>query len=304
MIDRLTLDQLRVLVAVSTAGSFSAAGRSLGRVQSAISQTIKALEETQGVELFDRTSHRPRLTPVGQVLLEQARLVLANADRFQAIAAGTRIGLEPALALALDPLVPTEPLIDSLRALRDSFPDLPVSFSTEGIGGAARRLREGSASLAFCLFLSAIPDDLLAYSLTDLVLVAVATPDHPLAGLRRRVERVDLEGYVQLVLSDDLGIEGPSYGVVGSRVWRFVDLGRRLDFLLAGFGWCKMPQYLVEEHIRAGSLVRLDIADETIVPTATLPVYAAHVRDRPLGRGGSWLLDDLRSRLARREPPE
>ena len=40
MIDSLTLDQMRVLVAVADAGSFSAAARKLGRVQSAISQSI------------------------------------------------------------------------------------------------------------------------------------------------------------------------------------------------------------------------------------------------------------------------
>ena len=41
MIDPLTLDQMRVLVAVAEAGSFSAAARRLGRVQSAISQSIQ-----------------------------------------------------------------------------------------------------------------------------------------------------------------------------------------------------------------------------------------------------------------------
>ena len=41
------------------------------------------------------------------------------------------------LSLAIDPLAPAAPLIDSLRALRDTFPDLPVSFSTEGVGGVA-----------------------------------------------------------------------------------------------------------------------------------------------------------------------
>ncbi len=38
------------------------------------------------------------------------------------------MGLEPVLTLGIDPLVPTAPLIDSLPALRLSFPDLPVSF--------------------------------------------------------------------------------------------------------------------------------------------------------------------------------
>ena len=65
MIGNLTLDQLRVLVTISDAGSFSAAARSLGRVQSAVSQAVKTLEDTQGIELFDRNKYRPTLTAVG-----------------------------------------------------------------------------------------------------------------------------------------------------------------------------------------------------------------------------------------------
>ncbi len=299
LIGSLTLDQLRVLVTIDDAGSFSAAGRSLGRVQSAISQAVRTLEETQGVALFDRTRHKPTLTPVGRALVEQARTILASADRFEAIAAGTRVGLEPTLTIAIDPLVPTEPLIDSLRALRDTFTGLPVSFSTEGLGGAERRLRADSASLAFCLLLPPVPDDLIAYPLIDLSLVAVAASDHPLVRLGRKLDRADLEAHVQLVLSDALSTDGPNHGVISSRVWRFVDLARRLDFLVAGFGWCKMPPFVVEPYLRDGRLVELDIADESLSPVGTLPVYAAHVRGRPLGRGGKWLLDDLRKRLTR-----
>ena len=299
MIGSLTLDQLRVLVAISDAGSFSAAGRLLGRVQSAISQAVKTLEEIQQVEIFDRTHQRPTLTPIGQVLVDQARMILASADRFEAIAAGTRSGLEPSLTLAIDPLVPTTPLINSLRALRHTFPDLPVSFSTEGVGGAERRLRANSAALAFCLLLPSVPDDLMAYPLVDLKLVPVAAADHPLARMGRKLERADFETHVQLVLSDTLGTEGPSYGVIGHRVWRFVDLGRRLDFLLAGFGWCKMPPFIIDPYLADGRLVKLSIADQSISPTGTLPIYAAHVRGRPLGRGGSWLLDDLQKRLTK-----
>ncbi len=55
MIDPLTLDQMRILVAVTEAGSFSAAARKLGRVQSAISQSIQTLETTLRVTLFDRS---------------------------------------------------------------------------------------------------------------------------------------------------------------------------------------------------------------------------------------------------------
>ena len=294
MIGNLSLDQLRVLVAIADTGSFSAAGRRIGRAQSAISQAVAGLEGTQGVQLFDRSGHRPQLTEVGRLLVEQARVVLASAARFEAVAANTRAGLEPELALAIDPLVPSAPLIESLRALRDAYPDLPVSFSTEGLGGAERRLRQGVAALAICLLLPATPDDIAALPLLAVKLAPVVASDHPLARLNRPITRADLEPHVQLVLSDPIDTTGPSYGLASARLWRFVDLQRRLDMLLAGFGWCRMPEHLILQPLLEGRLLRLEIADDGA--REDLTIYAAHMRDRPLGPAGRWLLNDLKLR--------
>jgi len=297
MIGSLTLDQLRVLVTIADTGSFSAAGRQLRRAQSAISQAVATLESVQGVTLFDRGGHRPRLTAVGQVLVDQARRVLATARQFEAVAASTREGLEPELALAIDPLVPTGPLIASLRALGERYPDLPVTFSTEALGGALRRLRAQSAALAVCLLLPVVPDDVAAFALMRVPLRPVVACAHPLARLGRPAERGDLAPWVQLVLSDPADAGGPNYGVAGDKLWRFVDLGRRLDFLLAGFGWCRMPAHLVEEHLASGRLVKLELAEDA-TPAQGLTIHAAHLRDREPGPAARWLLDDLRMRLA------
>lgn len=176
MIGSLTLDQLRVLVAIADSGSFSAAARRLGRVQSAISQMIRTLEHTQGVTLFDRSAHKPRLTAIGSMMVDQARLVLSSAQRFESLALGARTGWETELPLAIDPLIPTQPLIASLRALRETYMDVPVTFRNEGLGGAERRLREGGATLGVCLLLPSVPDDLMAYPLMDLQLLPVESP--------------------------------------------------------------------------------------------------------------------------------
>lgn len=296
VIGGLTLDQLRVLVTIADTGSFSAAGRRLSRVQSAISQAVATLEAIQGVTLFDRSGHRPRLTDTGRVLVDQARLVLASAARFEAVAASTSGGLEPELALAIDPLVPTEPLIESLSALSDRFPALPVSFSTEGLGGSLRRLRSDSAALAICLLLPSVPEDIAAYPLLRIGMKAVVAPQHPLATLGRPATASDLEPHVQLVLSDPLDQPGPSYGLSSARLWRFVDLARRLDFVLAGFGWCRMPEHLIAGAVAMGALKVIEIQDDP-TPREGLTIHAAHKRERVLGPAGRWLLDDLQRRL-------
>jgi DNA-binding transcriptional LysR family regulator len=285
-------------VMIAETGSFSAAGRKLGRVQSAISQTIATLEDAQGVTLFDRSGHRPVLTDVGRVMVAEARTVLSGAARFEALAAGTREGLEPELAVAIDPMVPTAAFIDSLHALRAEFPHLPVTFSTEGLRGAERRLRRGDAALALCALLPSVPSDITALSLVDVAMVPVVSSAHPLAALGRPATRGDLDDHVQLVLSDPADPEGPSYGVVGSKIWRFVELGRRLDFLLAGLGWCRMPHDLVDPFVADGRLALLTIEDDPARATVSLTIYAAHMRDRALGKAGRWLLEDLRTRLS------
>ena len=106
MIDSLTLDQMRVLVAVADAGSFSAAARKLGRVQSAISQSIQTLEATLGLVLFDRSGKMPQLTDAGKALVGDARALIAGARAIRARAQSMAEDVEPELTLAVDSMLP------------------------------------------------------------------------------------------------------------------------------------------------------------------------------------------------------
>lgn len=294
MLGTLTLDQLRVLVTIEETGSFSAAGRKLQRAQSAISHAVQTLEQMQRVQLFDRSSRAPVLTEAGRALVAQARQVLRQADLFERSASAIAEGLEPELTFAVDGMVPTGPVIDGLAALQKRFPDLAVTLFTEALGGAERRVRAGAATLGLCVMFPNQEQDLQAYPVTSIELVPVAAPSHPLATETRRLEREVLAEHVQLVLTDPESSGGPSYSVVSPRIWRFVDLGRRLDFLLAGFGWATMPLHLVEEHLAAGRLKRLPINDPAVLPGA-IPIYAAHRRNHPLGIAARFLLEELQS---------
>jgi len=288
----LTLDQLRVLVTIEETGSFSAAGRKLKRAQSAISHAVMTLENLQRVQLFDRSGRAPVLTDAGRVLATQARQVLRQAELFERTASAIAGGLEPELTFSVDSMVPTDPVIRTLGALQRRFPDLAVTLFTEALGGAERRVRSGSAALGLCMLFPTQAQDLQAYQVTAIELVPVVAPSHPLARETRRLEREVLAEHVQLVLTDPENQGGPSYSVVSPRVWRFVDLGRRLDFLLAGFGWATMPLHLVEQHLRTGALRRLPIEDLSILP-GSIPIYAVHQRARPLGAAARSLLEDL-----------
>jgi DNA-binding transcriptional LysR family regulator len=101
MLDGVSLDYLRIFVAVTDAGSFSAAGRRLGRAQSVVSQALANLEGQLGVPLFRRTGRLPELTPEGKSLLAKAREIVAGADSLKADARALAAGLEPELSVVM-----------------------------------------------------------------------------------------------------------------------------------------------------------------------------------------------------------
>jgi DNA-binding transcriptional LysR family regulator len=295
MIDPLTLDQMRILVAVADTGSFSAAARKLGRVQSAVSQSIQTLETTLRLTLFDRSGKTPRLTDAGRALVGDARALIAAAQAIRARAEGIADDVEPELTLAVDSMFPIPLLMESLKALRLEFPLLPATVFTEALGGSEQRLRDGAARLAIYTVAPVSTPDLISEFMTRVAMWPVVAADHPLAALPGPLTRETLEPHVQLVLTDRTALtQNWVGGIVSRHLWRFADLATRLDFLLAGFGWCNMPSHMVAQYIGTGRLKKLEIANREDV---ALPIYIVHERGRTPGRAGRWLIADLRERL-------
>jgi DNA-binding transcriptional LysR family regulator len=300
MLDRLTLDQLRILIAVAETGSFSAAARRLGRVQSAVSQSVQALEATLGVPLFDRGQRVPRFSEAGRVLLSDARQVVASAEGLRAHAESIAAEIEPELSLAVDAVLPGQVLMASLQALAGEFPHLPLTLFTEGLGGAEQRLRDRVARLGiFPPLPTSAASDLAGEFLAEIPMMPVVASDHPLAQEPSPLPREVIERSVQLVLTDRTQLSaGFSGNILGRRIWRFADMNTRLHYLLAGFGWCYMPSHLVAAPVDSGQLKVLDIAEHR-GRQFSFPLHIMHERGRPPGRAGRWLVAELRRQLPR-----
>ena len=69
---------IRVLCEIAEQGSFSAAARSLGMTQSAVSQHVAALERETGLPLVDRGTRPVQLTEAGAVLVRHGRQSLPS----------------------------------------------------------------------------------------------------------------------------------------------------------------------------------------------------------------------------------
>jgi len=309
MLEPVSLDQLRVLIAIADSGSFSAAARRLRRAQSAVSHAVQSLETALGLSLFDRKGRRPQLTEAGRNLLADSRAVVSRTEQLRARARSMAEGVEPELGLAVDVMFPHAVLIESVRALGSAYPHLPITVHSEALGVVDMRVREGSVRLGISPnFEPGADDGLERRFLTDIAMVTVAAADHPLARIEGTIPLPELERHVQLVLSDrdwlvaraqGQPVSSAIRGVVSPQAWRFADLSMRRDFLLAGLGFCNMPLHLVEDDLAAGRLKQLEV--EGWGPFShPLPVHIVLRRGREPGPAACWLIRDLEQRFGGR----
>ncbi|MCZ9352004.1 LysR family transcriptional regulator [Streptomyces mutabilis] len=177
---------LRVLRAVASTGSFSAAGRELGCTQPAVSQQMKALEASVGTPLLVRTGREMRLTQAGEALVRHAAGIIAGltaAEEEVAAIAGLRAGRVRLVSFpsGSSTLVPT-----ALAALRAAHPGTRVSLEEAEPPRSVELLREGDCDVALAFRYEGAAgaeewDDLVVRPLLTDRLVALVPEGHRLA---------------------------------------------------------------------------------------------------------------------------
>ena len=287
MLDGLTLDQLRVLVAIADAGSFRAAAGRLQRGQSAISHAIASLEAQLDVKLFDRQGYRPVLTSEGRTLLGDARRVLAQAERLRARARSFKTGIELALDIAVDPFIRLDRFADALRTLHAGFPDVAIRVRTAPLGGPLIAVRDQGSLFGLSVSDEIRDDSIVMEAAGEITLVAVAAPHHPLA---TQSPPVDVSDQLNIVISDPTDVTaGVDYGAGGPNAWRVDDVKTKRALLLAGLGWGNMPSHWVERDLATGRLVRLAPQGIGRDGETPMPVYLIRRKGSVLGPAAECL---------------
>ncbi len=143
--------ELRAFVAVADAGGVSAAARQLHVSQSALSQTMHALERQFGAQLLIRDHTGARPTPAGQALLREARALIDHHDRaLQAIVglkAGGAAGTS-SLQIGVPLELPAELLPRVLAALAVEQGDVRVEVRHSASSAQLAALRAGELDVA------------------------------------------------------------------------------------------------------------------------------------------------------------
>lgn len=119
--------EMRTLIAVADAGSFSEAAKRLGLTPPTITRSIGAMEQRIGVRLFVRTTRSVRLTDAGAQLAEDARRLLDEIDLAQQVAAGQHGRARGTLRLTAPVLFGEQYVMPILREFLDLNPDVGAS---------------------------------------------------------------------------------------------------------------------------------------------------------------------------------
>jgi DNA-binding transcriptional LysR family regulator len=180
---RLTVDigQLEAFVAVAEELHFARAAERLQVVPSAVSQQISRLERELGGRLFDRTSRTVRLTPAGQVLLEEATAVLSAVSRaeaetrlaIRAMATTLRVGYASSGHGSL--------IVPAIMAFENKFPDLRVDLHELSSPEVVAAVGRGELDAGFA-WQSEGPNILRSLAVAHRPLAVLMPSDHRLAG--------------------------------------------------------------------------------------------------------------------------
>lgn len=285
MLDNLSLDQMRMFLAVCDSGSFRAAAKALGRVQSAVSHAIARLEGELGVTLFDRSGHRPVLTPEGRALLTNVRDVLLRVDAMRARARGLREGVELELSLTIDVLFPPLLVGAALAEMSLAYPSVAIRLSAEALGGPITALLDARSQVSVIVGESFRDPRIAIEALTSIEMIAVAAPCHPLGQADgRALDAAALADHLQIVQFDRSPLTHQrDIGVVSPRTCRVGGQDIKHAMIRAGLGWGRLPGWLAAEDLASGRLVRVETG--VLGRRGGLPAeaYLGHRLDAPLG---------------------
>jgi DNA-binding transcriptional LysR family regulator len=173
---------VRYWVAVAEERNITRAAERLHISQPALSAAIKTLEAQLGVPLLDRSDRVLGVTPAGELLLEEGRGLLREADRVaeavrsrdRSAVGRLRIGLTPTARYGLGP--------ELLAASADRAPGVMLYPQEDTTGALLRDVRGGRLDLAVLFCAPATADGVVVEPLRSESAVVHVREDHPLAG--------------------------------------------------------------------------------------------------------------------------
>ena len=316
MTDRLlalTPDALVMMDTIARTGSFAAAARELGKVPSALTYSVRQLEEALDVLLFDRSSRQAQLTAAGSELLHEGRRLLQEMDAVANRVRRVASGWETTLAISVEDILSMPTVFELVQAFCEVrevragvvSPDGPATrlrLRTDVMNGTWEALITGQVDLAIGVSAQHLnPGGIELRPLGEVRFVFCVAPHHPLAAATEPLTDTQLLQHRAVAVADTAQRLAPMTVnlLPGQDVLTVPNMRTKLEALLRCLGCGFLPEPLARPHLEAGRLVRKETA-RGANEAALFYAWRADRGPQSLGRALQWWLAQLESATTRR----
>ena len=308
----LTPDALAMMDTIARTGSFAAAARELGKVPSALTYSVRQLEDALDVLLFDRRSRQAKLTAAGEELLQEGRRLLAQMDAVANRVRRVATGWETQLTITADDVLSRRTLLELCEAFYAIRPQggsegtgTRLRLRAEVLAGTWDTLLSGQADLAIGVpFDMILPSGFEMRSLGKVDFVFVMAPHHPLAGRDEPLTDAELLHHRAIAVADSAQRVSPITVnlLPGQDVLTVPTMQMKIDALLRCLGCGFVPEPMVRDHLALGHLVQREVRRarrETTLAYAWRSAAVGQPRQAPRGLALQWWLQQLESPATR-----
>ncbi len=290
----MTLDQLRIFVAVAQREHVTRAAEALNLTQSAVSSAITTLEARHGVALFDRVGRGIVLNEAGQVFLSEARAVLARASAAEDALEDLGALKRGRLSIQASQTIAGWWLPAHLAVFHKRHPGIRIDVAMGNTRDVAQAVIDGRAELG--LVEGEVDEPALTRTVLDhdeLVLVVAA--DHPLA--QRGAEPPDLAAMTWVLREPGSGTRSAFETALGERGLGVDDLDVAMTLsgneavasaVAAGAGATVVSRNVVAPRLKSGVLARLPLE----LPAR--PFWLLRHKQRYRSKAGEAFVDSLK----------
>jgi len=291
---KLSIEALEVIDAIARKGSFAAAAETLYRVPSALTYTIKKLEDDLGVSLFDRSGHRANLTDAGAELLKEGRHLLDAAQAIESRVKRIATGVETDISIAMSDLFSNDAIFNLLEQFYAQDFGTRIKLSREVFGGSWDALISGRADISI-----GAPGDTPSgggYAtkvIGNIEFVFAVASNHPLALQPEPLSSTDIVRHRSIAAADSSRNLAPrTSGIIsGQDILTVHDMQSKVAAQIKGLGVGYLPIKLATHYANQGVLVIKDV-DEA---KHKAPTYLAwrNSPNKKMGKAQRWLLKQL-----------
>ncbi|MDY7580026.1 LysR family transcriptional regulator [Herbaspirillum sp. RTI4] len=258
----ISLEALHILDVIDRQGSFAAAALTLNRVPSALTYSVRKLEEDLDVLLFDRRGHRARLTPAGKELLTEGRHLLLAADALEQRVKRTATGRESELRVVLNSIVPFQNMVPLIARFDREETGTRLRFTHGVLAGAWEALIDGRADLVIGVThdgpeITRTSGQFQTRPLGAIEWAFAVAPTHPLAEAEEPLPPELIRQYRAVAVGDNSqNLPSLTIGLLtGQDTLTVASVADKLEAQLAGLGCGHLPSSWAAPYLASGALI-------------------------------------------------